>query len=377
MVPDSRQNMIENERKILHIIAKRNGMTKKEIADSLNLSWATVVKITKRLEQNGFIKFQGRPERKNIQGVDSAVFALSSNNPTAIGIDMGYNETNIIITNLSNEILYHKLVPNPTLESIDDITGFLETCITETLEDKSGDWVIQGVGVGIPAFILPDKRDFYIKIRKTLNEKFRIPVHIDRNVRGYALYKRFQHNREGNYIVLTIRTGIGLGIILNDGLFRGESNMAGELSHTTVPGLEGVCRCGQTGCLETGLNYAVLSEDYRGMALKSGLPGDVPYPPTELMKLSSEGNLPALDILKKRSRILAQAIKPLLLILNVSRITVAGQFGEYGQVFTDLVNEALSEMLSLRIDHAISYEKLDLLDFAIGSSYLILEDFIS
>jgi len=368
--------MIENERKILHIMARQGSMTKKEIADSLNLSWATVVKITKRLEEAGYIKFTGRPQRKNIQGVDSAVFALKRNNPTAIGIDLGYNETSVIVSNLGDQILYQKTVSNPPLKSVEDIALFLEKCISETLECNREGWEIHGVGVGAPAFLLPEKRDIYLPLQEILNGKFHLPIHIGSSVRGFALYKRFKHNVEGNYIVLTIRTGIGLGIILNNRLFKGESNMAGEISHAAVPGLDGLCRCGQRGCLETGLNYNILSEDYYRIAAEVGQPVNVPNPPAMLMKLASEGVPQAVEVLEARSMILTRALKSLLLILNISRITIAGQFGEYGSLFTEMVDEALSGMLSLRIDHRISYERLEILDFAIGASHLVLEKFL-
>ncbi len=368
--------MIDNERKILHVIARNGSMTKKEIADSLNLSWATVVKITKRLEQSGYIKFSGRPERKNVQGVDSAVFALKRNNPTAIGIDLGYSETSIIVSNLSDQILYQKTLSNPTLSTVEDIASFLESCIEETLEANREGWEIHGVGIGAPAFLLPDKRDIYPPLQEILNDRFHLPIHIDSSVRGFALYKRFKHNIEGDYVVLTVRTGIGLGIILNNSLYRGESHMAGEISHTFIPGLEGLCRCGQTGCLETGLNYHILSEDYYRIAAEAGEPVNVPNPPAVLMKLAAEGIPQAREILERRSGILARAIMPLLLILNISRITIAGQFGDGGALFANMVDKALSEMLSLRIDHKINYEKLEVLDFAIGASHMVLEKFI-
>ena len=134
--------MIENERKILNVLSHSGAMTKRELASVLGISWATVVKITKRLEKSGFITFVGRPERKNIQGVDSAVFDLVSEKPAAVGIDVGYDKTIIIISNLRNDILYQKVIHNPSFEDIGMLSVFLENCIKDILSDKKNNFVI-------------------------------------------------------------------------------------------------------------------------------------------------------------------------------------------------------------------------------------------
>jgi N-acetylglucosamine repressor len=367
--------MIENERKILSVLAHRGAMTKREIASVLGISWSTVVKITKRLEESGYISFVGRPERKNIQGIDSAVYDLASEKPAAVGIDVGYEKTKIVVSNLRNEVLYEKDIQNPSFEDEDTLSVFLENCLHAVLSDNENRFEIQGIGVGIPAFLLPKAKDIYLHVNSHLSSIFKLPICVDRNIRGYALFKLFESGVSRDLITVTIRTGVGLGIIINGVLYRGESNMAGEISHLAIQGLTGLCRCGQHGCLETGLSHSILEEDYRVLAGQSGRPVDIPDPVAELMSLASSGDSRALEVLRKRSHILAQALMPLFLILNVSQIRVAGHFGEKGSVFTDLVNESLSSMLSLQIGHGICYEELGLLDFAVGASHLVLNGY--
>ena len=142
------------------------------------------------------------------------------------------------------------------------------------------------------AFILPKLRDISLHVYEYLSSKFKFSIYVDRNIRGYTLYKRFISGINGDLITVTIRTGVGLGIILNNSLYRGESNMAGEISHLTIQGLTGLCRCGQHGCLETGLNYFILEEDYRMIAKKLGRDVNIPDPVAKLMSLASSGDLP-------------------------------------------------------------------------------------
>lgn len=369
--------MIENEKRILNILAHSGPLSKREIAEALGISWATVVKITKRLEQAGIITFAGRPERKNVQGIDSAVFKLTPGNPAAVGVDVGYEKTVVIVTDLCNTELYSEVVKNPPFSAIEDFSLFLEKIIMDTLSACERECLIQGIGIGIPAFILPNAQDISEQLKAYLSAKFPLPVCIDRNIRGYTLYKRFTDNTMDNFVTITIRTGVGLGIILNNVLYRGESGMAGELSHVPISGLTGLCRCGQRGCLETGLNSSILKNDYISLTEELGLDTEEPDPVPALMTLAASGNKSALSILQNRSRILAQALVPVLLILNVSRIIVAGNFGKKGAIFTDLVNKSLTDMLSPRIHYDIHYEELQMLDFARGAAHLILQDLYS
>ncbi len=369
--------MIENEKRILNILAHSEALSKREIAAALGISWATVVKITKRFEQSGIITFAGRPERKNVQGIDSAVFKLTPGNPAAVGIDVGYEKTVVIVTDLCNTILYNTVIQNPPFNSITDFFLFIEKTVADTLSSCRKKYSIQGIGIGIPAFILPGERNVSGQLRSYLSAAVPLTVCVDRNIRGYTLYKRFIDNSVKNFITITIRTGIGLGIILNNTLYRGESGLAGELSHVPVSGLTGLCRCGQHGCLETGLNSSILKDDYRTLAEKLGMNREESDQISILMDLASSGNEDALQILRKRGHILAQALVPLLLILDVSKVVVAGNFGKNGKVFTDMVYASLSDMLSSRISYNIHYEELQLFDFARGAAHLFLQELYS
>jgi predicted NBD/HSP70 family sugar kinase len=53
-----------------------------------------------------------------------------------------------------------------------------------------------------------------------------------------------------NFIVVTLENGVGLGIVINGQVYRGQKGIAGEFGHTTVEPDGPLCRCGLKGCLE-------------------------------------------------------------------------------------------------------------------------------
>ena len=88
--------------------------------------------------------------------------------------------------------------------------------------------------------------------------KTRLPIYIsnDANCAAIAEYEFVDRKMFSNYILVTVGTGIGSGIILNGNLYTGSTGSAGEIGHMTIEkdGLE--CNCGRKGCFE---KYASVS----------------------------------------------------------------------------------------------------------------------
>jgi glucokinase len=91
-----------------------------------------------------------------------------------------------------------------------------------------------------------------IPLRDRLTEAFQVPVYIgnDANLAGLAEW-RFGAARGHRHVVyLTISTGIGGGVIINDQLLLGSGGLAAELGHVTADVNSDACRCGNIGCIE-------------------------------------------------------------------------------------------------------------------------------
>lgn len=175
-----------------------------------------------------------------------------------IGIDIGGSHASMGVINDDGEVEARKDLYYD--KGIIDIEGLFE--IINDFIGKYEDRV-ENVGVGIPGFAtdtlinytcnLPIK-DFEI----TDYIKTKLPIYIsnDANCATIAEYEFIDRKIFSNYILVTIGTGIGAGIILNGGLYQGSTGTAGEIGHMIIEkdGIE--CSCGRRGCFE---KYASIS----------------------------------------------------------------------------------------------------------------------
>nr|WP_243099130.1 ROK family protein [Clostridium sp. MF28] len=99
-----------------------------------------------------------------------------------------------------------------------------------------------------------------------LKEKFEyldIPVYVD-NEANLSAYYEFLNKRDilRNLLYVSITEGLGLGIIINGKIYRGDNNSSGELGHTKIAIDGKKCKCGARGCLEAYTSMNSLIDSY-------------------------------------------------------------------------------------------------------------------
>jgi glucokinase len=121
---------------------------------------------------------------------------------------------------------------------------------------------LAGIGVGVPGFIrikegfitnsnnLPYLENF--PVRDEISRRLGTPVVLENDAKAAALGERWMGAAKGvdDFVLLTLGTGIGGGIISGGKVLRGFVGMAGELGHITVVPNGNPCGCGNRGCLE-------------------------------------------------------------------------------------------------------------------------------
>ena len=95
---------------------------------------------------------------------------------------------------------------------------------------------------------------FAIPFAKLMRDKLGIPVVLTNDANAAAVGEMTYGAARGmkNFIMITLGTGVGSGIVINGDVVYGHDGFAGELGHTTAVRYNGrLCNCGRTGCLET------------------------------------------------------------------------------------------------------------------------------
>jgi len=183
-----------------------------------------------------------------------------------VGVDIGGQTSKIGIVDARGEVLAQSVIRSDGFGT--DAAAFI-SALAETIRDcvaragKEGE--IRGVGVGAPngnyytgeiAFApnLPWAAGSAVKFSEMLSSKLGgIPVTLTNDANAAAMGEMAYGVARGmkNFIMITLGTGVGSGIIIDGKMVYGHDGFAGELGHVNVVRHDGrPCGCGRTGCLE-------------------------------------------------------------------------------------------------------------------------------
>jgi len=377
--------MTKNEKKIITLLSKSDPLTKKEITKKCNIGWATAVKMVTRLEKSGIIERAGTVKKLTYSGKNAYVYRLVDDYPQAIGIDVEYRKTTIILHNLRGKVLYSEHRATPIKPGIEDLKSFLLQCIIDFCTHvKVNKENIIGIGIGMPLWILKGRTKDSAEIKTFLERHVNLTVSIENNIHNNAIYEKLmgQAFRYPNSVIITIRNGIGASIFINGELYTGAQGIAGEIGHIKVEKDGILCHCGKRGCLETLVNQYTLYSDYIQQVLGKVVDpreledeNEISVVLSQMFRKAKQGDAASLKILKNAARYLSKGIVSLLLILNIPKVFIVGKFGKDGDVILTLIKREVAPKVLSHTKFDLHYVPLDEMSFAKGASLLILKDF--
>ncbi|MDR3706008.1 MAG: ROK family protein [Paludibacteraceae bacterium] len=180
-----------------------------------------------------------------------------------IGIDMGGTSTKIGIVDEQGRVIKKTSVKTTLYPVFTDYVDALYTALLPVINEVGGMQAIKGIGAGAPngnfytgniehAANLPWKG--IVPFGKLMSEKFGLPCTVTNDANAAALGEMTYGAAKGmkNFIMITLGTGVGSGVVINGQLVYGHDGFAGELGHVIMDRQHGrPCGCGRKGCLET------------------------------------------------------------------------------------------------------------------------------
>lgn len=180
-----------------------------------------------------------------------------------VGIDVGGTNTVFGIVDARGTIIGSDSIKTRAYGTeVKDYLDALATSITQLIERYNVKGKIRGVGIGAPngnyytgriefAATLPWKHS--IAICKELEQRIGIPVLLTNDAKATAIGEMTYGAAKGmkNFMLITLGTGIGSGIVVNSKVVYGHDGLAGELGHFVIRRNGRPCGCGRKGCLET------------------------------------------------------------------------------------------------------------------------------
>ncbi|SUB77916.1 ROK family protein [Porphyromonas macacae] len=182
--------------------------------------------------------------------------------PYVIGIDLGGTNTVFGVVDARGNVVVSASIKTGTHNDINKYLDDLIVGLTMLIEQVGGKEKIRGIGVGAPngnyftgsiefAPNLPWSGK--IPLAKLISERIGIPVALTNDANAAAIGEMTYGAARGmkDFIVITLGTGVGSGIVVNGNLVYGHDGFAGELGHMIVRRNGRKCGCGREGCLET------------------------------------------------------------------------------------------------------------------------------
>lgn len=183
--------------------------------------------------------------------------------PYVLGLDMGGTNSVLGIVDARGHVLARTSVKTQQYTDINDYVSALYEEAVKIIEPVGGIEMFRGIGAGAPnanyytgnieqAPNLPWKG--VVPFAQLMSDKFGIPCHITNDANAAAMGEMVYGAAKGmkNFIMITLGTGVGSGIVIDGKVVYGHDGFAGELGHTVVVrGAEGrLCGCGGHGHLE-------------------------------------------------------------------------------------------------------------------------------
>lgn len=300
-----------------------------------------------------------------------------------IGIDIGGTNLRLALVSAAGHVAARYRIPSLISEGraafCTRVLRGIDELRAKALEANQN---ITGIGVGVPGLVGSDGTiHSSVNMRPLdrfnmaafLAEETGLPVECANDANAIALGEKLFGVGLGrsSFIVITIGTGLGSGLILDGKLWKGVGGFAAEFGHVTVDPDGTVCHCGNHGCLERYASAGALLRSMEGLFPDEAR--DQPPTAADVARLAREGNPAARRAFDDMGRRLGIALASLSNLLNLEMIVVGGGVGESLDLFEAELRREMAQRCFPEIYSGLEIQKGKLGDDAglLGAAALV------
>ena len=280
----------------------------------------------------------------------------------AVGIDIGGTLTKVGLADREGNLYGHLDFPTTDFKKFDDYLGEIGRQIAFLKTQVKGEFEVLGAGIGAP------NANFYrgtiehaanliwkevLPIADKFKELFDLPVYVTNDANAAAIGEMVYGNAAGmkDFMVITLGTGLGSGIVSNGQLVYGHDSQAGELGHVLIKEGGRQCGTGRRGCLEayvssTGIKrnvFSLLADSLEESEMRNysfrDLHGEV------ITKAAENGDPIALKAFKMTGNILGKQLANFVAFSHPEAIFLLGGLAKSGKWIFDPTQESLETHL--------------------------------
>jgi len=284
--------------------------------------------------------------------------------PYVIGMDMGGTNTVFGVVDTRGNVISKSAIKTSTHP--EDVNLYIDDIYAELMkliESAGGIDKFKGIGIGAPngnyytgniefAPNLPWKG--VIPFAKLMADKFEIPAALTNDANAAAVGEMTYGAAHGmkNFIMITLGTGVGSGIIIDGKVVYGHDGFAGELGHVNVMRNNGrLCGCGRTGCLEAYASATGVARSAREIletSTKTSLLRNIPsedITSKDVFDAAMQGDEVAKEIFNFTGKILGEAFSDFIAFSAPEAIILFGGLSKAGDLILNPIKENMEKNL--------------------------------
>ncbi len=281
--------------------------------------------------------------------------------PYVIGIDMGGTNTAFGIVDARGTVIASSSIKTGKHSKIEDYIDELYTEISRIIVANDAEGKINGIGIGAPnanyfTGVIEDGVNLPwptpIPLADLITEKFGIPCLITNDANAAAIGEMTYGAARGlkDFIMITLGTGVGSGIVVNGQMVYGHDGFAGELGHVIMKRNNGrVCGCGRTGCLEaycSATGVARTAREFLEIRDEESLLREYDIEnitSKDVYDCAVKGDKLALDIFNYTGTILGEALADFVTFSSPEAFVIFGGLTKSGDYIMNPIREAFDK----------------------------------
>ena len=280
-----------------------------------------------------------------------------------VGIDVGGQTSKIGVVDARGTVLAQTVIRTDTYEDIEPFIAELSDAVKKVIKEAGVEGNVRGIGVGAPngnyytgtIENAPNLRWGHnrVEFAKLLSEAMGgLPVALTNDANAAAVGEMTYGAARGmkNFIMITLGTGVGSGIVINGEVVYGHDGFAGELGHTAAVRNNGrYCNCGKTGCLEAYCSAMGVARTAREWLELSDEPSVLRnldnIASKDVYDAAKDGDKLALKIFEFTGKILGRSFADFVAFSAPEAIVLFGGLARAKEFLTEPIEEAMNANL--------------------------------
>ena len=340
-----------------HVRAKGQA-ARADITRALGISPGSATTLTAELIQQGLLHEVAQAPRDQGRGRPPVALEIVPGAGHVIGIKLSHERHTALLTDYAGTTvaeaeLTTSLGARPLEDLLDEVDRLMKRLLKRAGRSMTD---VNGIGIGLPGVIdhqggtvrwspLLEKRDQEFGV--AFKARFDGPLFLENDANMLTLAELwFGAGRSmSDFAVVTIENGVGMGLVLNNQLYRGSYGVGLELGHTKVQIDGALCRCGQRGCLEAYLaDYALAREASTALNYPINQQQSMQAILDNLFSEAKNGNPAALTIFQRAGRYLSLGLSNVMQLFDPALIILSGERIRYDYMSVDEVREDVKEL---------------------------------